>query len=85
METLTPVQRIAVIAIGLALTLLVAMLLVPWAWRQISEWLPVAATRIIGPAPAPLPFEPVPPAAHSSRLVRPAISLALLALSPVGS
>lgn len=85
METLTPVQRIAVIAIGLALTLLVAMLLVPWAWRQISEWLPVAATRSIGPAPAPLPFELVPPAALGPMQVRPEGLLALLVLSPPGS
>jgi hypothetical protein len=36
----------------LALTLLVAMFLLPWAWKQISEWLPVAATRSVGYAPA---------------------------------
>ena len=45
METLTPVQRVAVIAICLALTLLVAMLLVPWVWTHIVERLPIAATR----------------------------------------
>lgn len=48
METLTPVQRIAVIAIGLALTLLLAMLLLPWAWKQLSELLPATATRSAG-------------------------------------
>ena len=52
LENLTPVQRVAVIAIGLALTLLVAMLLLPWAWKQISEWLP--ATRSTGLALAPM-------------------------------
>jgi hypothetical protein len=35
---------VAVIAIGLALTVLVAMFLLPWAWKQLSEWLPVTAT-----------------------------------------
>jgi hypothetical protein len=48
LETLTPVQRVAVIAIGLALTLLIAMLLLPWAWKQITELLPATATRSAG-------------------------------------
>ena len=47
MEKLTPVQRVAVIAIGLALTLLVAMFFVPWAWKQVSELVPLAATRSV--------------------------------------
>ena len=51
METLNPVQRVAVIAIGLALTLLVAMFFLPWAWKQISEWLPAAVTDSLGYAP----------------------------------
>jgi hypothetical protein len=41
LETLTPVQRVAVIAIGLALTALVALLILPWVWKQIAEWLPM--------------------------------------------
>jgi hypothetical protein len=44
LETLTPVQRVAVIAICLALTALIAMLLVPWVWTQIVERLPATAT-----------------------------------------
>lgn len=44
METLTPVQRVAVIAICLALTALIAMLLVPWVWTRIVERLPATAT-----------------------------------------
>jgi len=44
LETLTPVQRVAVIAICLALTALIAMLLVPWVWKQIVERLPATAT-----------------------------------------
>ena len=48
METLTPVQRVAVIAIGLALTLLVAMFLLPWAWKQISELLPAVESGSLG-------------------------------------
>jgi hypothetical protein len=47
LEKLTPVQRVAVIAIGLALTLLVAMFVLPWAWKQVSELLPLAATRSV--------------------------------------
>jgi hypothetical protein len=39
-----------VIAIGLALTLLVAMFLLPWAWKQITELLPATATRSAGAA-----------------------------------
>jgi hypothetical protein len=39
---------VAVIAIGLALTLLVAMFLLPWAWKQITELLPATATRSVG-------------------------------------
>ena len=52
METLTPVQRVAVIAIGLALTAFVALLILPWVWKQIVEWLPIADTAV--PA-TPLP------------------------------
>ena len=44
METLTPVQRVAVITICLALTVLIAMLLVPWVWTQIVERFPITAT-----------------------------------------
>jgi hypothetical protein len=47
LENLTPVQRIAVIAICLALTALIAMLLVPWIWTQIVE----RATATVTPAP----------------------------------
>lgn len=61
METLTPVQRVAVIAIGLALTLLVAMFFLPWAWKQISEWLPAAATGSVGFVRALLPLDFVLP------------------------
>ena len=91
MEKLTPVQRIMVIAIGLALTLLVSALLLPWIWRQISEWLPATPTRSVGPAPAPLPPELmppvalVPPAALSPADVRPAVALGLAAVLPGGS
>jgi hypothetical protein len=44
LETLTPVQRVAVIAICVALTALIAMLLVPWVWTQIVERLPDTPT-----------------------------------------
>jgi hypothetical protein len=52
LETLTPVQRVAVIAIGLALTAFVALLILPWVWKQIVEWLPITDTAV--PA-TPLP------------------------------
>jgi len=42
MEALTPVQRVAVIAIGLALTALLAVLVLPWLSKQISERLPLS-------------------------------------------
>jgi hypothetical protein len=85
LETLTPVQRVAVIAIGLALTLLVAMFLLPWAWKQISEWLPATETRSVGLAPVLLTIESVPWAAVAPVGVRPAVTLALLAVLPGGS
>ena len=77
METLTPVQRVAVIAIGLALTLLVAMFLLPWAWKQISEWLPAAETEGLGLAPACLRVECAAPMTLVSVGVRPAVTMAL--------
>ena len=46
METLTPVQRVAVIAIGLALTAFVALLILPWFWKQIAGWLPIGDTAV---------------------------------------
>ena len=85
METLTPVQRVAVIAIGLALTLLVAMFLLPWAWKQISEWLPATETRSVGLAPALLTIESVPLAAMAPVDMRPAVTSALPAALPGGS
>ena len=63
MENLTPVQRVAVIAIGLALTLLVMMLVLPWAWKQISEWLPATERDSLGLVPVLLPSKPVVSAA----------------------
>jgi hypothetical protein len=56
-ETLTPVQRVAAIAIGLALTALVAAFFIPWAWKQLSDWLPAGGIRVPAPAPVPLPVE----------------------------
>jgi hypothetical protein len=47
LETLTPVQRVAVIAVCLALTALIAMLLVPWVWTRIVERLPATATPVV--------------------------------------
>lgn len=58
METLTPVQRVAVIAICLALTLLIAMLLVPYIWTQIVERFPLTATPT--PSAMLLPVFPTP-------------------------
>jgi hypothetical protein len=52
---LTPIQRIAVIAICLALTALIVMLLAPWVWTQIIERLTATAT----PAPGALLVPPL--------------------------
>jgi hypothetical protein len=82
LETLTPVQRVAVIAIGLALTLLVAMLVLPWAWKQISEWLPAEERDSLGSVPALLPVESLDQMAPASVDVRPPVTLALSALLP---
>lgn len=68
METLTPVQRVAAIAIGLTLTVLVATLFLPWAWRQLSDWLPAGGIRVPRPAPVPLPSERGPVGLHSDQL-----------------
>ena len=68
MEALTPIQRIAVIAIGLALTLIVAALALPWISKQIDGTpIPWAPARIpAGPqSAASVPAMPrtSPPAA----------------------
>lgn len=85
MENLTPVQRVAVIAIGLALTLLVVMLVLPWAWKQISEWLPATEEDGLGSVPAFLPVEPVTRGAPDSVAMRPPVTPALPGLLPGGS
>ena len=55
MEALTPLQRIAVVAIGLALTLLVAALALPWINKRIEDSLPSTGT--------PVPWAPTRPPA----------------------
>ena len=85
MENLTPVQRVAVIAIGLALTLLVAMLVLPWVWKQISEWLPVTESDDLGSAPVLLPNEPGALAAVALVAGWPPVMPVLDALPPGGS
>jgi hypothetical protein len=64
LENLTPLQRVAVIAICLALTLLVAMLLVPWVWNQFIQQEPATATPALGVA-----FLPTFPAASAFPLI----------------
>jgi hypothetical protein len=56
MERLTPPQRILATAIGLAITALVAALLIPWLRDQIESWLP--------PTPTALPPTPPPISRH---------------------
>jgi hypothetical protein len=74
---------VAVIAIGLALTLLVAMFVLPWAWKQVSEWLPMAETRSAEPVSALLPLEFVPLLARAPSLPRTgAVTLARAAAMP---
>lgn len=68
METLTPVQRVATIAIGLVLTAMIAIWVLPWAGDQIAVRLPptktpvpptltptVTATPTQTPGPTPTP------------------------------
>jgi len=37
---------VVAIAIGLALTAVVALFVLPWVWKQIIEWLPVTDTAV---------------------------------------
>ena len=50
METLTPVQRVAVITIGLTLTAVVVVLVLPWVGEQIVNLLPATATPVLATA-----------------------------------
>ena len=60
MEALTPIQRIAVITIGLVLTIAVAMLVLPWISEQIDERLELSnETTSPGPTDTPA-IEPTP-------------------------
>jgi len=63
METLTPAQRVIVIAIGLALTALIAMVLLPWLNQEINERLPDTPT----PLPTSTPTRPQPTKAPTLR------------------
>jgi len=74
-----------VIAIGLVLTLLVSVLFLPWAWKQILEWLPATPTRSVGLAPALLSPKLKPAAALFSVDVRPVFALGLAAVLPGGA
>ena len=51
METLTPAERVLVIAIGLILTAAVALVVLPWLSRQITERLPHTPTPLPTAAP----------------------------------
>ena len=62
MEALTPVQRVAVIAIGLVLTLIVVMLVLPWISDKIADWLPFS--RAPSPSTAIPGFLSMPILAH---------------------
>ena len=61
METLTPIQRIAVITIGLTLTAFIAVFVFPWAGEQIAARMPPAAT------PPPATHTPLPTAAPAEQ------------------
>lgn len=58
METLTPLQRVAVIIIGLVLTALIAFVLLPWLSKQIESRLTPTSTLLpstLTGAPTPTP------------------------------
>jgi hypothetical protein len=59
MENLTPIQRIAVIVIGLALTAIIAALLLPWMNKQIQDRLPPTSTPL-PPTPTKRPASTTP-------------------------
>jgi hypothetical protein len=63
METLAPIQRIAVIAIGLVLTAIAALVVLPWASSQIEARLPPTGTPLPPTATRPpIPIKsPSPP------------------------
>jgi tetratricopeptide (TPR) repeat protein len=56
METLTPVQRVAVVTIGLTMTAIIAVIVLPWASKQIEARLPPTST----PLPATATSPPIP-------------------------
>ena len=60
MEALTPFQRIAVIAIGLVLTIALATLVLPWISKQLEDRLELSQeTTLPEPTDAPA-IEPTP-------------------------
>lgn len=72
METLTPAQRIATIAIGLVLTVMAAIWVLPWVGRQIEARLPPTRT----PVPAtPTPTATVPPTRTPGPTPTPTVAL----------
>jgi len=75
---------VAVIAIGLALTLLVAMLVLPWVWKQISEWLPATERDGLGSVPVLLPNGPGALEAVAFVAAWPPVMLVMAALLPGG-
>ena len=69
METLTPVQRVAVIVIGLALTAIIAALLLPWMSKQIQDRLSPTSTPLPPtPTKRPASTTPTPQAMHLTPL-----------------
>jgi hypothetical protein len=61
METLTPLERVLVIAVGLTLTALFAVYVLPWAGQDISDrWLPTPTPVLATATPQPTATSTVP-------------------------
>lgn len=73
MENLTPAQRIVTIAIGLALTAVFAILVIPWAGKQAASLIPPTKTPV-PPTPTFTPTATPPPTSTPTPTPTPAIT-----------
>lgn len=81
MENLTPVQRIATIAIGLVLTIAIAIWVLPWVGRQIAAQIPPTKTPVPPtktPAPTATPTQTPGPTPTPTVAITPPAKAVLL-------
>ncbi len=95
METLTPVQRVSVITIGLTLTVVIVVLAYPWASRQLAALVPPTPTPLpptatctptatLTPTPLPTPTPTVALTPPPPRLATPPLTVTLKAADDGG-